>query len=33
SATDDRVAQFMTKYIQGPQTPEPGAACTGGLDK
>ncbi|NEE21288.1 DUF3105 domain-containing protein, partial [Streptomyces sp. SID7499] len=33
SATDDRVAQFFTKYVQGPQTPEPGAACTGGLDK
>ncbi|WP_411080397.1 DUF3105 domain-containing protein [Streptomyces sp. cmx-18-6] len=33
SASDDRVAQFFTKYVQGPQTPEPGAACTGGLDK
>lgn len=33
SATDPRVAQFFTKYVQGPQTPEPGAACTGGLDK
>ncbi|MFG3408389.1 DUF3105 domain-containing protein [Streptomyces sp. NPDC048142] len=33
SATDDRVGQFFTKYVQGPQTPEPGAACTGGLDK
>ncbi|PCG82345.1 hypothetical protein CIB93_30405 [Streptomyces sp. WZ.A104] len=33
SAEDDRVAQFFTKYVQGPQTPEPGAACTGGLDK
>ncbi|WP_103535601.1 DUF3105 domain-containing protein [Streptomyces sp. SM11] len=33
SAEDDRVGQFFTKYVQGPQTPEPGAACTGGLDK
>lgn len=31
SATDPRVAQFFTKYVQGPQTPEPGAACTGGI--
>ncbi|MEV6162841.1 DUF3105 domain-containing protein [Streptomyces sp. NPDC052052] len=31
SATDVRVAQFFTKYVQGPQTPEPGAACTGGV--
>ncbi|MFD8989278.1 DUF3105 domain-containing protein [Streptomyces goshikiensis] len=31
SATDPRVAQFFTKYVQGPQTPEPGAACTNGL--
>ncbi|MFG2596631.1 DUF3105 domain-containing protein [Streptomyces sp. NPDC048462] len=29
-AGDPRVAQFFTKYVQGPQTPEPGAACTGG---
>ncbi|WP_405944799.1 DUF3105 domain-containing protein [Streptomyces sp. NBC_00932] len=31
-ANDPRVNQFFTKYVQGPQTPEPGAACTGGLD-
>ncbi|MFI5636763.1 DUF3105 domain-containing protein [Streptomyces goshikiensis] len=31
SATDPRVSQFFTKYVQGPQTPEPGAACTNGL--
>ncbi|MFF9510152.1 DUF3105 domain-containing protein [Streptomyces sp. NPDC014724] len=31
SATDPRVAQFFTTYVQGPQTPEPGAACTGGV--
>ncbi|GHE52946.1 DUF3105 domain-containing protein [Streptomyces vinaceus] len=30
-ADDPRVAQFFTKYVQGPQTPEPGAACTNGL--
>ncbi|MGR8010836.1 DUF3105 domain-containing protein [Streptomyces hypolithicus] len=31
SATDPRVDQFFTKYVQGPQTPEPGAACTNGI--
>ncbi|MFI5862311.1 DUF3105 domain-containing protein [Streptomyces sp. NPDC051546] len=31
SADDARVATFLTKYVQGPQTPEPGAACTNGL--
>ncbi|PVE13934.1 DUF3105 domain-containing protein [Streptomyces scopuliridis] len=31
SATDPRVDQFFTKYVQGEQTPEPGAACTGGM--
>ncbi|WP_406097559.1 DUF3105 domain-containing protein [Streptomyces sp. NBC_01013] len=30
SADDRRVAQFFAAYVQGPQTPEPGAACTGG---
>ncbi|MEU9038182.1 DUF3105 domain-containing protein [Streptomyces sp. NPDC048352] len=30
-ADDPRVAQFFTKYVQGQQTPEPGAACTNGL--
>ncbi|MER5276523.1 DUF3105 domain-containing protein [Streptomyces sp. NPDC002809] len=33
SAADARVAQFFTKYVQGPQTPEPGAACSGGIAK
>ncbi|PZT77739.1 MULTISPECIES: DUF3105 domain-containing protein [unclassified Streptomyces] len=33
SADDPRVAQFFTKYVQGAQTPEPGAACTGGIAK
>lgn len=32
-ADDPRVAQFFTKYVQGEQTPEPGAACTSGLAK
>ncbi len=31
SADDERLAAFMDKYIQGDQTPEPGAACTGGI--
>jgi hypothetical protein len=31
SADDPRVNQFFTKYVQGAQTPEPGAACTGGM--
>ncbi|MFD4261334.1 DUF3105 domain-containing protein [Streptomyces sp. NPDC058534] len=30
-ASDPRVQQFLTKYVQGAQTPEPGAACAGGL--
>ncbi|MFE0647559.1 DUF3105 domain-containing protein [Streptomyces sp. NPDC059534] len=30
-ADDPRVDAFFTKYVQGPQTPEPGAACTGGI--
>ncbi|WP_262698540.1 MULTISPECIES: DUF3105 domain-containing protein [Streptomyces] len=30
SASDPRVQQFLTKYVQGKQTPEPGATCTGG---
>ncbi|MER5766662.1 DUF3105 domain-containing protein [Streptomyces sp. NPDC001985] len=31
SADDKRVTQFFGKYIQGPQTPELGAACTNGV--
>ncbi|WAU83503.1 DUF3105 domain-containing protein [Streptomyces sp. Qhu-G9] len=31
-ASDPRVQQFLTKYVQGAQTPEPGAACAGGID-
>ncbi|WP_329017842.1 DUF3105 domain-containing protein [Streptomyces sp. NBC_00690] len=30
-ASDSRVEQFFTKYVLGEQTPEKGAACTGGL--
>ena len=29
---DPRLEEFVTTYRQGPQTPEPGAACTGGSD-
>ncbi|WP_104167655.1 DUF3105 domain-containing protein [Arthrobacter sp. SX1312] len=31
SADDPRLATFLTKYIQGEQTREPGAACSGGI--
>ncbi|MEU6238396.1 DUF3105 domain-containing protein [Kitasatospora sp. NPDC047058] len=31
SASDPRVDAFLAHYVQGPQTQEPGAACTGGL--
>jgi hypothetical protein len=30
SADDPRLAVFVAKYANGPQTPEPGAACSGG---
>ncbi|WP_299531324.1 DUF3105 domain-containing protein [uncultured Streptomyces sp.] len=30
-AEDERVDAFLSAYVQGPQTPEPGAPCTGGL--
>ncbi|MFI1334105.1 DUF3105 domain-containing protein [Streptomyces sp. NPDC020845] len=30
SADDPRVAKFFEEYVQGKQTPEKGAACTGG---
>ncbi|MBT9254609.1 DUF3105 domain-containing protein [Phycicoccus sp. MAQZ13P-2] len=29
---DPRVAEFVREYRQGPQSPEPGAACSGGTD-
>jgi hypothetical protein len=31
SADDPDLEQFISAYRQGPQTPEPGAACTGGV--
>jgi uncharacterized protein YbjT (DUF2867 family) len=30
AASDPRVEQLLTAYVQGSQTPEPGAPCTGG---
>jgi hypothetical protein len=30
-ASDPNVDKFFEKFVQGEQTPEPGAACTGGL--
>lgn len=27
---DERIATFLAKYVQGEQTPEPGAPCSGG---
>ena len=30
-AGDARVARFLKEFEQGPQTPEPGAACSGGV--
>ncbi len=32
SADDPRIEGFIREYRQGEQTPEPGAACTGGVD-
>ncbi|MFJ5528637.1 DUF3105 domain-containing protein [Streptomyces sp. NPDC093261] len=31
SANDPAVDKFLATFVQGAQTPEPGAACTGGL--
>ena len=33
SAEDPRLKQFVDTFRQGPQTPEPGAPCTGGTSK
>jgi hypothetical protein len=33
SASDANVDKFFAKFVQGKQTPEPGAACTGGLSQ
>ncbi|MGJ7440480.1 DUF3105 domain-containing protein [Aquipuribacter sp. MA13-6] len=31
SADDERLPAFLLAYLQGPQNPEPGAPCSGGL--
>lgn len=31
NASDPRLAEFVGKYAQGEQTPEPGAPCSGGV--
>ncbi|MFF7973907.1 DUF3105 domain-containing protein [Streptomyces sp. NPDC007905] len=31
SASDPEVDKFLAAYVQGQQTPEPGASCTGGV--
>lgn len=31
SASDPRLVRFIARYANGPQSPEPGAACTGGI--
>ncbi|MDW4907147.1 DUF3105 domain-containing protein [Streptomyces sp. ADMS] len=33
SATDPNVDKFLEEFVQGEQTPEPGAACTNGLSQ
>ncbi|MER7914998.1 MULTISPECIES: DUF3105 domain-containing protein [unclassified Streptomyces] len=33
SASDPEVDKFFADFVQGPQTPEPGASCTGGVMK
>jgi hypothetical protein len=30
-AADDRAERFLAEYVNGAQTPEPGAPCTGGV--
>lgn len=32
SVDDSRLGDFVSKYWQSPDAPEPGAACTGGID-
>ena len=32
SAQDERLKPFLVRYLQGEQTPEPGALCSGGTD-
>ena len=31
-ASDPRIGEFVSAYLQGPQTPEPGASCSGAYD-
>lgn len=31
NANDRRLPVFLQRYLQGPQTPEPGASCSGGI--
>ena len=31
SASDERLPSFLATYMQGPQTPERGASCFGGV--
>ncbi|MGY4857317.1 DUF3105 domain-containing protein [Cryobacterium sp. AP23] len=31
SAGDPRPSEFLSTYLQGPQTSEPGAPCSGGV--
>ncbi|WP_128381683.1 DUF3105 domain-containing protein [Streptomyces cavernae] len=33
SASDPNLGKFFEEFVQGKQTPEPGAACTGGLSQ
>jgi hypothetical protein len=33
SASDPNVDRFLSEFVQGKQTPEPGAACTNGLSQ
>lgn len=33
SADDPRLAEFVDEFARGPQTPEPGAGCTGGVGR
>jgi hypothetical protein len=32
-AKDKNVDAFLSEFVQGKQTPEPGAACTNGLSQ
>lgn len=32
NASDPRIDEFISEYRQGPQTPEPGASCSGAYD-